>query len=394
MSLLPVAEAQARLLALAEPVAIETLPLAQAAGRWAAEPVIARRSQPTADLSAMDGYAIRFADMRGPWTVIGESAAGRGFDGMIDAGEAVRIFTGAPLPPGGDTILIQEEAARDGATLTLTGDGPAAAGQHVRRAGSDFPLGATLIEAGDRLTAARTGLAAIGGHGSLVVRRRVKVALISTGDELVAPGEPANGVALPSSNAPMLAALLSSLPVEIVDYGIVPDRLDALAAAFDAARDADVIVTTGGASVGDHDLVRPALLAAGATLDFWKVAMKPGKPLMAGRLGSSVTLGLPGNPVSAFATAELFLKPLIAYLGGAADPLPPVHRATLAEDLPATGPRAEYLRGIWRAGTVRLAASQDSAAMVALASANALITRAPHAPAGRAGEHVEIITLS
>ncbi|RJF90976.1 gephyrin-like molybdotransferase Glp [Sphingomonas cavernae] len=394
MSLLPVAEAQARLLALADPVSIETVTLADAAGRWAAQDVPALRDQPFADLSAMDGYAIRFADLPGPWLVVGESAAGSGFEGVAGAHEAVRIFTGAPLPAGTDTIVIQEEVERDGATLTLTGDGPAAIGQHVRRAGSDFARGDRLIAAGDRLTPARIGLAAIGGHGALTVRRRVKVALISTGDELVPPGAPVLGAQLPSSNAVTLRALLADLPVEVIDGGIIPDRIDALAAAFDAVRDADVIVTTGGASVGDHDLVRPALEAAGAVLDFWKIAMKPGKPLMAGRLGSAVTLGLPGNPVSAFATAILFLKPLVAHLCGATAPLPVTHRATLASDLPKTAGRAEYVRGIWDAGVVRPAASQDSAAMVALASANALIQRPPNAAAAHAGEIVEILPIT
>ncbi|MCJ8159519.1 gephyrin-like molybdotransferase Glp [Sphingomonas sp. LaA6.9] len=394
MSLLPVAEAQARLFALAEPVAVETVPLVEAAGRWAAEDVIALRSQPSADLSAMDGYAIRFADLPGPWRVIGESAAGKGFPGSIGAGEAVRIFTGAPLADSADTVLIQEEATRDGIQLTLSVEGPAARGQHVRRAGSDFALDDRLIAAGDRLTPARIGLAAIGGHGALAVRRRLKVALISTGDELVPPGAPITGTQLPSSNAVTLGALLGDLPVDIIEGGIVPDRLDALAAAFDAARHADVIVTTGGASVGDHDLVRPALEAAGATLDFWKIAMKPGKPLMAGRLDAAVTLGLPGNPVSAFATAMLFLRPLIARLGGSSAPLPTVHTATLETTLPETGGRAEFLRGIWASGRVRPAASQDSAALVALASANVLILRPPHAPAAPAGEIVEILPIT
>lgn len=394
MSLLPVAEAQARLFALANPVTIESVPLVDAAGRWAAHRVIARRRQPAADLSAMDGYAIRFADMPGPWRVTGESAAGTGYAGSVSPREAVRIFTGAPLPAGTDTILIQEDAACEGEALTLTGEGPAVRGQHVRTAASDFDNDAMLIEAGARLTPARIALAAIGGHGMLDVRRRVRVTLISTGDELVAPGVPLSGVQLHSSNAPMLAAMLGGLPVEIVDAGIVPDRLDALVAAFVAARNADVIVTTGGASVGDHDLVRPALERAGATLDFWKVAMKPGKPLMAGTLGNAVVLGLPGNPVSAFATTSLFLQPLIAALGGAADPLPQLHRASLAIDLPATEKRVEYLRAIWIGGTVRTAASQDSAALLALASANALIVRPPHAPAARAGDEVDVIAIA
>jgi len=394
MSLLAVAEAQARIAALGTLLPTETVPLERAAGRWAAEDVAALRTQPAADLSAMDGYAIRFAELPGPWTVIGESAAGGGLGLSVAPGEATRIFTGAPLPAGADTVLVQEEAARDGNRLALSGEGPPRLRAHVRGAGTDFLAGTPLIAAGERLTPARIALAAIGGHGTLSVRRRPRVALISTGDELVPPGAPVEGVQLPASNAPMLAALLGLLPVEIEDRGIVPDRMDALVAAFADAAAADVIVTTGGASVGDHDLVRPALQAAGAKIDFWRVAMKPGKPLMGGRLGKAVVLGLPGNPVSAFVTANLFLKPLLATMMGAADPWPTIRAATLSAPLPATGMRAEYLRARWAAGGVEPLGQQDSAALAALAAAELLIVRAPHAPALEAGEAVEIITLA
>jgi molybdopterin molybdotransferase len=394
VSLLSVAEAQARIIALRKTLPVETVPLVQAAGRWAAEDIVALRTQPAADLSAMDGYAIRFAERPGPWTVVGESAAGRGLTRGIEPGEAARIFTGAPLPPGADTILIQEEAGRDGDRLTMTGEGPPHPGAHVRRAGSDFAQGTDLVTAGAALTAARIALAAIGGHGMLKVARRARVALLSTGDELVAPGATTEGARLPASNAPMLAALLAGLPVDVEDRGIVPDRLEALVDAFHAAADVDVIVTTGGASVGDHDLVRPALEAAGATLDFWRVAMKPGKPLMAGRLGDTVVIGLPGNPVSAFVTAALFLKPLLAAMMGASQPLPTARTATLAAPLPATGKRAEYLRARWRGGLVEPLEGQDSAALVMLAAAELLIARPPDASAAESGDAVEIITLA
>jgi molybdopterin molybdotransferase len=394
MSLLSVAEAQARIIGLGHTLPVESASLGDAAGRWSADPVIALRTQPAADLSAMDGYAIRFAELPGPWKVIGESAAGGGLDVPLAPGEAARIFTGAPLPRGADTILIQEEAGRDGDQLTLTGEGPPSHGAHVRRAGTDFTRGDALIAPGAHLSPARIALAAIGGHGMLRVHRRPRVVLLSTGDELVPPGAPAEGVRLPASNAPMLAALLGGMPVSIADRGIVPDRLDALITAFRAAGDADVIVTTGGASVGDHDLVRPALEAAGATIDFWRVAMKPGKPLMAGRLGDSVVIGLPGNPVSAFVTASLFLKPLLAAMMGAADPLPPARPAPLAAPLPATGARAEYLRGRWQDGAALPLSGQDSAALAMLADADFLIVRAPHSPAAGAGALVEIVTLA
>ena len=253
-------EAQACILALGAPVALEEVALLEAAGRWAASNVIARRTQPARDLSAMDGYAIRFGDLPGPWTVVGEAAAGAPFGGSIAAGQAARIFTGAAVPVGADTIIIQEEVARDGQVLTLTGEGPPHVGAHVRRAGSDFARGDRLIAAGDALTPAALALAAMGGHGSIDVRRRMRVAILSTGDELVAPGTEAGDDRLPNSNAPMLAAMLGALPVEIIDLGIVPDDRLALAAAFARADGCDVLVTSGGASVGDHDLVRPVLL--------------------------------------------------------------------------------------------------------------------------------------
>ncbi|WP_082737881.1 molybdopterin molybdotransferase MoeA, partial [Sphingomonas sp. CCH9-H8] len=311
--MISVAEAQARLFALAEPVAVERVPLRDAAGRWTSAPVAALRTQPELPLSAMDGYAIRFADLPGPWRVIGESAAGRPYTGMVAPGEAVRIFTGAAVPDGADTILVQEEAARDGDTLTLTGEGTPHVGAHVRPVGLDFTDGETLIAPGARLTPARIALAAIAGHATLPARRRIRVAIAATGDELRAPGAPLSPGAIPESNGAMLAALLATLPVELIDLGILPDRIDALTAAF-AAVDADLLVTSGGASVGDHDLVRPALEAAGTAIDFWRIAMRPGKPLMAGRMRDIVVIGLPGNPVSAHVTALLFVLPMVAHL--------------------------------------------------------------------------------
>lgn len=386
-------EAQRRLFALAEPVDTEHVRLIDAAGRWAADTIRAKRTQPQHDLSAMDGYAIRDADMPGPWKIIGESAAGLRFDGLVRAGQAVRIFTGAAMPEGADTVLVQEDASSDGKTLTLTGEGPPHGGAHVRRAGSDFASDDVLIAAGEPLTAARIGLAALAGHATLAVRRKIRVALLSTGDELALPGATLGRDRIPASNAPMLAALLRDLPVEVRDGGIVPDRLPTLAKALGAAKRDDILVTTGGASVGDHDLVRPALEMAGATLDFWKVAMRPGKPVLAGKLGDTLVLGLPGNPVSAFVTAILFLRPLIAHLGGARDPLPQRHDARLAAPLPANGARLDHLRARWREGEVVPTGANDSAMLAALAAANALIVREPNAPAAKAGDKVEIIIL-
>ena len=390
--LVSVETALARLLALEHPVAPETVPIRAAGGRWAAEDVAALRTQPYADLSAMDGYALRFADLPGPFTVIGESAAGTPFPGSVGAHEAVRIFTGATMPAGADTVLVQEEAARDGAILSVTGEGPAYAGRNVRRAGLDFHAGDVLVPAGARITPARIAVAATGGHGTLPVRRALRVATVATGDELVAPGAPLPPGALPESNGAMLAAMLADLPVEIVDLGILPDRLNTITAAFAAVK-ADILVTTGGASVGDHDLVRPALEAAGGSLDFWRIALRPGKPMLAGRLNGAVVLGLPGNPVSAFVTATLFLRPLIAFMSGAADPQPRRASAILGEDLPANDHRADYLRAETRDGRVYVAAIQDSSMLRTLARADCLVIRAPNAPAASAGDSVEILPI-
>ncbi|MDB5685963.1 MAG: molybdopterin molybdenumtransferase MoeA, partial [Rhizorhabdus sp.] len=373
----------------------ETVPIAGAVGRYAALEVAAKRTQPAADLSAMDGYAIRFAERPGPWKIVGESAAGGGLDRALAKGQAARIFTGAPVPAGADTILVQEDAGRDGDVLTMTGEGPPAIGAHIRSAGSDFASGRPLIPAGAKLGAAAIALAISGGHGELAVRRRPRVAILSTGNELVLPGEPTPGAMLPASNGPMLAALLAGDAVELQDHGIIRDDLQQITAAFRRLmRQADIIVTTGGASVGDHDLVLPALEQAGAEIDFWKVAMKPGKPVMIGTLGDAIVLGLPGNPVSAFVTATLFLRPLIAHLLGAADPVPAAMTGRLGADIPATGARAEYLRARWVDGAAVPVASQDSAALMALASAEALIVRGIHAPAAAAGDLVEIVTLA
>jgi molybdopterin molybdotransferase len=395
MAMIAVAEAQARMLALKAPLAIETVPLSDAAGRYTAEDIRARRTQPAADLSAMDGYAIRFDERPGPWTVVGESAAGGGLDRALAPGEAARIFTGAPVPHGADVILIQEEAARDGDRLAMAGEGPPRTGAHIRRRGSDFAEGDLLLPQGTPIGAAAIALAARGGHGGIAVRRRPRVAILSTGNELVPAGEPTAGAMLPASNGPMLAALLASNACEVRDHGIVRDDLDLITAAFAAmAGTADIIVTTGGASVGDHDLVLPALEKAGASIDFWRVRMKPGKPVMIGTLGDAVVLGLPGNPVSAFVTAMLFAKPLIAHLLGAARPVPEPVTARLAAPLGATGNRAEYFRGRWTHGLALPLAGQDSAGLSALVDAAFLIARPPDAPALEAGADVPIFPIA
>ena len=386
-------EARARIIALGTPIEAGTVALSQATGRWAATDTLARRTQPARDLSSMDGYAIRFDDLPGPWQVVGTAAAGLRYVGVVGAGGAVRIFTGAALPDGSDTIVVQEDVRCDGEMISLSGNAPPTRASHVRPAGSDFTAGHTLISAGSRITPARIGLAAAGGHGSLPVRRPVRVALLSTGDELVPPGLDAGDDRLPDSNGAMLAALLGGLPIDVIDLGIVPDDSDALAEVFARANEWDILVTSGGASVGDHDLVRPALVAAGAVVDFWKVAMRPGKPLMAGRLGDCVVLGLPGNPVSAFVTATLFLKPLIAHLSGASEPCSPLIGAEIAAPLPATGPRTDFVRARWDAGRLAPLASLDSGALSPLALADALVVRQAGSSALFAGDRVEAILL-
>jgi molybdopterin molybdotransferase len=380
-------EALKRLLALKAAVPIERVPIVNATNRWAAEPVIAQRTQPARDLSAMDGYAV--AHGTGPWRVIGESAAGAPFDGPVGRDEAVRIFTGAALPAGTDTVVIQEDAIRTGDLIAAK----TTPGHHVRKAGSDFRAGQMLIEAGVRLTPPQIALAVMGGHADLSVRRRIRVALISTGNELVAPGVDAGSDRLPASNAPMLASLIADLPCEVTDLGIIPDDLASLSEVYRNHADYDVMVSTGGASVGDHDLVRPALIAAGAMLDFWKVAMRPGKPLMAGTLGEAIVLGLPGNPVSAFVTATLFLKPLIAHLSGAAHPWPPSMTARLGQPLPAVEIRTDYVRAKWADGAIQPLGG-DSGMIVPLAAATALIVRPAGSPAAAAGDDVTVITLA
>lgn len=368
-------EAQARIFALKAPVEIETVPLLQAAGRWAAKDVVALRTQPARDLSAMDGYAVRFADARGPWRVIGESAAGKQFAGAIGVGEAVRIFTGAVVPEGADSVIIQENVARDSATITLTVDALSTQGHHVRRAGSDFRQGASLIPTGAKLHARHIALAAMAGHGALSVRRRLKVAVVSTGNELVAPGQACANDQIPSSNDVMLATMLRDMAVDLTIVPAVADDLSTLAAQFVALENQDIVVTTGGASVGDHDLIAPALQGAGGQINFWKIAMRPGKPVIAGTIGDAIVLGLPGNPVSAYMTAFLFLLPLIRHLGGSSKPLPERLTAILGEDLPANGPRTDHIRASFTGGVITPIGTNDSAMLAALSISNTLIIR-------------------
>jgi molybdopterin molybdotransferase len=391
--MISVEEAQARLLALATPLPSIELPVSQAIGHYLAEDVVAKRAQPAADLSAMDGYAIRFADMPGPWRVVGESAAGRPFDKPIARGEASRIFTGAHAPEGADCILVQEEARREYDTLTLVGDGPPGVGAHVRRKGGDFCEGNRLLDAGTVLNAGPIAAAVMAGYGTLSVGGQPKVSIIGSGDELLPPGEPCDDAHIPSSNSVMLAAMLHGLPSIVEDKGIVADNVADLEAVFRNCSGSDVIVTSGGASVGDHDLVQRALRNVGAEIDFWKVAMRPGKPVMAGRFGSAIVLGLPGNPSSAFVTAFLFLLPLVRHLAGHTSPLPERLTAALAADLPGGGKRTDYFRARIENDIISVFNRQDSGMLTPLSQANALLINPADTPARPAGSKAQYLRI-
>jgi molybdopterin molybdotransferase len=395
--LLPVADALARILALVEPMATEEVPLAEAVGRVMAADAVATRDQPPFAASAMDGYAVRAADAiaGARLNVTGEAAAGNGHGDEVGHGEAVRIFTGAPVPDGADAILIQENARREGDTVEVV-EAPTA-WAYIRPAGMDFAKGFRLT-APRRLTGRETALLAAMNVARLTVRRRPVVALIPTGDELVEPGGIPGPDQIVSSNDIGLAALLMAAGAQPLRCPIARDNRDNLLAALEAAREADFIVTLGGASVGDHDLVAQVFGNAGLTLDFYKIAMRPGKPLMAGKLANQVMLGLPGNPVSAMVCGEIFLRPAIdAALGLPTGPRE-TRPAFLNHDLAANGPREHYMRAVVSLaadGLMRceVAGNQDSSLVATLARANALAIRPPHAPAAKPGSAISYIPL-
>ncbi|MFN3673680.1 MAG: gephyrin-like molybdotransferase Glp [Bosea sp. (in: a-proteobacteria)] len=402
MSLTPVKVALRALLdSVPGPTPPETLPLAQCAGRTLAGELSALRTQPPFANSAMDGYAVRAEDMQPAkqLRVVGESAAGRAYLGRVASGEAVRIFTGAPLPEGADTVLMQEHADGVGQAL-ITVREPAAKGRFVRPAGLDFREGEALLPAGRILDSAALGLAAAAGHPMLEVRRKPLVAILATGDELVLPGESAGPDQIVASNSFSLAAIVLAAGGSVLDLGIARDNHPDLAAKIEqavAAR-ADVLVTLGGASVGAHDLVQDALKAKGMALGFWKIAMRPGKPMMMGRLGPMVAVGLPGNPVSSIVCGHLFVAPLIEALLGQADPdRDRSEPAILVKDMPANDEREDYLRsdlalepGGWR---VTPFDKQDSSMLGLLARARALCIRPPHAEPAKQGDPCRIIRL-
>jgi len=403
MALMPVAEALAQVLADTAPLVTEDVALADAQGRVLADNITALRTQPPANVSAMDGYALRADDIVSapvPLTVIGEVAAGHPFAGRVETGQAARIFTGGVMPDGTDTVVIQELTRRDGDKVTI--EKPAAKGRNVRSAGIDFRQGDVLLAAGRALSDRDLMLAAAMNHPRLRVHRRPVVAVLGTGDELIMPGgEPGPGQIV-YSNGFALTALSRAAGAAVIDLGVARDTLDDIGARIRKAREAkvDVLLTSGGASVGDHDLVQKALKAEGLDLSFWRVALRPGRPMMHGRLtrdGSDAmhVLGLPGNPVSSYVCAFLFLVPLLRKLSGRADTEMPTETAILGCDLPANDERADYLRATLELRDDGLVATpvqnQDSSLMAPLAQAGCLLIREPHAPAAKAGSRCRIL---
>jgi molybdopterin molybdotransferase len=400
MALVPVAEALERLLDGAAPLAGESIPLIDAVDRVLAEPVVALRTQPPFNASAMDGYAVRVADVASvpsKLSVIGIAPAGRGFDGTVGERQAVRIFTGAPLPDGADTIVIQENV-RDigGGDIEVTE--PTGEWRNIRRIGLDFSKGDILLEKGRLLDPAALSLAASANHPAVTVVRRPLVAIIATGDELLPPGSELGPDQIISSNAYGVAAAAQSVGARALDLGIAADRKEAIAGLVQkaVAAGADVIVTLGGASVGDHDLIHDVLTGEGMALGFWKIAMRPGKPLMFGRLGDIRCIGLPGNPVASLVCSQLFLKPLLARLGGR-NHRQDIRSARLGAAMAANDLRQDYVRAVVREDDGGLVATpfsiQDSSMLRMLADANGLVVRAPFVPASAVGDSCSVLML-
>lgn len=397
--MLSVAEAVAKVVSGFAPLAVETVGLDAALGRALAEDVAARIDSPPLDVSAMDGYALRAADATtAPVTLtrIGLSAAGHPFAGTVGPGQCVRIFTGAAVPDGADAIVIQEDATAEGNAVTVN-EAPRP-GRWIRRAGMDFRRGDVMLRAGRRLTGRDIGLAAAMNVPWLAVHRQPRVAILATGDELVMPGEPLAEGQIVGSNGLAVAAYVTAFGGLPVLLGIARDDEDSLRRMLAGARGADLLVTIGGASVGDHDLVRQVLADQGFDLGFYRVAMRPGKPLIFGRLGDVPVLGLPGNPVSVGVTSLLFLRPAMRAMLGLVDREGPPPTARLGRDLPANDHRQDYLRARLTVGDdgERVATpfeAQDSALMARFADADCLVVRPPNASPARAGDRVEIVPL-
>jgi molybdopterin molybdotransferase len=396
-TVISVEEALTRLLALIDTLPPEQIALPDGLGRVLAEDLAARRTQPPFAVSAMDGYAVRADDLgRIPaeLQIVAEIPAGAGFGGRVGPGEAARIFTGAPMPAGTDTVVIQEDTERSGDRVRVLEAAPR--GHYVRREGLDFAAGEVLLRAGRRLTARDIGLAAAMNRPWLFVRRRPRIGILSTGDEIVMPGDPIGPHQIVSSNSLALAAIVAACGGVAISVGNAPDDPEALRRIAAATRGVDLLVTTGGASVGEHDLVRDALAADGFELDFWQIAMRPGKPLMVGRYRGTPMLGLPGNPVSSFVCAMLFLVPAMARLSGVNAAEHMAGTARLGAPVADNDRRQDYLRarlsrsadGVEEVSPFEI---QDSSMMRLLADADCLIVRPPHTAAAAAGETVPII---
>ena len=390
--MISVEEALSHLFELAAPTGTETVPLIEAAGRVLAEGALASRNQPPFAASAMDGYAIigAEADLHAQFKVIGESAAGHGFEGTLKPGQAVRIFTGAPMPEGASHVVIQEDTQRTGDLVTIVA--PQEGGNNVREQGTDFRIGDSLA-APRRLTPENVALLAAMNISRVHVHKRPTVALISTGDELVMPGESPGPDQIIASNTFGLHALLRNLGAEPRLLPIARDNRESLETAFALARGSDLVVTIGGASVGDHDIVGDVAEALGMSRAFYKIAMRPGKPLMAGRMGSAIMVGLPGNPVSAMVCGHVFLAPVIRAMQGLGAEANPEHTARLAAPLAANGPRQHYQRAHVENGEIRVFDRQDSALLSVLSQANALAIPPPNAAAQPAGASIRYLPI-
>ena len=389
--MISVEEAAARVIGAFRPVEAERVALKDAIGRTLATDALARYDQPPAPVSTMDGYAVRSRD-KGPRRLIGTAPAGHPFSGAVGENQTVRLFTGSVVPDGADAVLAQEDAEADGETIGFR-ETPYP-GKFVRPAGLDFRAGTVLVEKGRCLTARDLALLAAGDVADVEVRRRPAIAFAATGDELSRPGDPRQPGGVVASSVYGLAPLIAQWGGEARDLGILPDRPDAIAQL--AEEKCDLLVTLGGASVGDHDLVRSALGGKGLALDFWKIAMRPGKPLIFGQLGHAPFLGLPGNPVSTLVCALLFLRPAIWAMLGRPTACP-LRAARLAGGLPANDARQDYLRAKleWRDGQcwARVFDQQDSSMLKIFSQADALIVRKPHAPPVADGAMVEFISL-
>lgn len=402
--MISVEEARRRIIQSMRPMAPEQVSLKDALGRVLAEDVASRRTQPPAAVSAMDGYAVRAEDVaRLPvkLKIIGYSQAGGAHDGVVGPGETVRIFTGAPVPDGADAIVIQENTDIDDSnpeTVTVT-EGRAPAGRYVRPAGLDFQAGQILLKAGKALTARDIGLAAGMNVPWLKVRRRPRIALLATGDEIVMPGDPIGPDQIVSTNGLSLAAFISAEGGSSIDLGIAPDSENALAFMASGAKGADMLVTMGGASVGDHDLVQKVLGDIGLEVDFWKIAMRPGKPLIFGHLDETPILGLPGNPVSSMVCAVIYLRAALRAMLVQNAPESETVEITLGADLDENDERQDYLRARIEAGpdgppTAMPFNRQDSSMFAHLAHADCLIIREPFAPSIKAGARVTALPLT